>query len=413
MQLAQRRPLLQRLPTAVLRIAAVASFVALAPGVAPAQLRQTIWRSAAGQVYQVLQYRAGDDLGSGADELRITSVAANSFSAGACGNPPATSPDNTVEALASGPIGGARPLDLAYKSSVIADASEPCFSASANDGLGGVCFGPGCDGECNCSEGADCAAFSVVDSTQLGVATPDAPAAHLIVPLTAPPSHCDVPNHVSYGFGTSAVLTTQAVICDAAPADGVRLAGTPSAFAGGRDGTTIVFAYEALPQETVGIAAAGFGIDSDGRSPFACDHPGRIVASLLASDNQPPPPPPPPLVMTSELLRCQSAIGRASVRFAGRCLRALQLCRDKILAGAWQLQAHDCANHPYVERSLSSAARLARSGIRASCQNADMRSLLTCGDTVDDLFAPSLAGGCLYSTHLDNAERAAAVAYGF
>ncbi len=399
---------------AAFRIAAASASIALmAPGGASAQLRQTVWRSAAGQAYQVLQYRAGDDLGTGADELRITSVAANSFSAGACGNPPATSPGNTVEALASGPIGGARPLDLAYKSSLIADASEPCFSASANDGLGGLCIGPGCDGDCHCGDGADCVAFSVIDSTHLGVATPDAPAAQLIVPLTSPPSHCDVPNHVSYGFGTSAILTTQAIICDAAPADGVRLPGTPSTFAGGRAGTTIVFAYEALPQETVSIAAAGFGIDSDGRSPFDCDLPGRVVASLMAADNQAPPPPPPPLVITSDLLRCQRAVGRASLRFAGRALRALQLCRDKILAGVWQLQAYDCANHPYVGRSLSSAARLARSGIRASCQNADMPSLRTCGDSVDDLFGPSLADGCLYSTHLDNAERAAIIAYGF
>lgn len=385
-----------------------------AAGEVEAQLRQSMWQADNGPVYQVLQHVAGEDLGVGIDEVRVTSLAANSFVAAVCGTPPVTPVGNIVEALASGPIGGGRPLDLAYKSRLFADASQPCFAARGNDGLGVVCIGPACGAECECDDGGACETFSVAGATPLGVATPDAPAAHIVAPLRLTQTFCDVANHLTYGFGTPTHLTTRAEICAAAPADGVRLPATPSRFHGGRAGTTIVFAYDALPQEVVAAAAAGFGIDTDGRNPFACDAPGRVVAAVIASGNEAPSTtPPPPLDLDAAELACQRAIGRAARRFSTRALRALQECRESILDGSWRLDADDCVQHPRVASSLRSAARLARSGLRSQCQNVDMRRLLTCGDRVDDLIAPDLASGCLYDTHLNGAEQSAIVAYGF
>jgi hypothetical protein len=400
----------RRCITAVVALA----LVSLAAANASAQLRQSVWRAEAGQVYQVLQHRAGEDLGVGIDEVRVTSVAANSFAADVCGSPPVTPIGNTVEALASGPIGGGRPLDLAYKSRLVADASAPCFSPSANDGLGAVCIGPACAADCACEGAADCVSFTLADGTSLATATPDAPAAHLVAPLRVTRTYCDVSNHLTYGFGTPDSLTTVAAICSAAPADGVRLPATPSTFAAGVAGTTIVFVYEAMPGEQVGVAAAGFGIDTDGRNPFGCDAPGRVVAGLQASgDDAPSHDPPPPMELDSDEMRCQRAIGRSSRRFSSRVLHALQLCRERILDRSSQMDADDCLQKPDVARAVRSAARLARSGIRSRCQSVDMRRLLTCGDRVDDLIGPDLASGCLYDTHVHGAEQTAIVGYGF
>ncbi len=376
----------------------------------------TVGQSESGVVYQVLQHRAGDGLGVGVDEVRVTSVSANSFASETCVSPPLSSSGSAhLEALASGPIGGARPVDMAYKSTLIADASSPCFASAALGGLGRVCIGPDCSGSCDCADEADCAAFSIGDGVSLDTATPEIPGAVVVAPIQLAGQYCNVSNGLAYGFGSAGHLTAEGSVCGAAPGDGIRLVDTPSAFDGGRDGTSIVIAYSADPGETVAIAAAGFGIDNDGQNPFDCDAPGRVVAALQATGDDAPSeaPPLPPVNLDAAERRCQRAIGRAGRRFSGRVLRALQLCRDRILNGTWQIRAERCLAQPLVARTLKSAARVARTSIRARCGALDMGTMLTCGDRVDDLVTPDLEAGCLFETHRNLAEQMAVLEYGF
>ncbi len=387
------------------------------PASGDAQLRMTVWRADSGQVYQVLQHRAGENLGVGIDEVRVTSVSANSFASTACASPPQSAAGgarHALEAVASGPIGGARPIDLAYKSSLIADASAPCFSSGAVDGLGSVCIGPDCTAACECGDDDACETFTMTDGTPLTQSTPETPAAHVIAPMQVNQVYCDVANALAYGFGEALVLTTQSEICGAAPADGLRLVNTPSAFAQGRAGTTIVLTYAAEADESLAVSAAGFGIDNDGQNPFDCDSPGRVVAAVQASgDESPSETPPLPVELDPTERRCQQAIGRSGRRFAGRVLRALQTCRDRILSGVWPIQPDQCLSHPPVAKAVASAAKVSRSGLAARCRGLDLSRLLTCGDRVDDLFTPDYAGGCLFDTHLNLANQMAILQYGF
>ena len=396
--------------------ASLLALVLTTPLAADAQLRMTSWRSDTGQVYQVLQHRAGDDLGVGIDEVRITSVAANSTAANTCRSPPMTpNPGTMFEALAYGPLSGGRPLDLAFKSRLIADASDPCFSSSAEDGTGRVCIGPSCASDCSCADGASCTVFTLSDGIPFATATPETPAAHLVTPLTLSQTHCSVASETTFGFGTSSFLTTRAELCSPAPSDGVRLAGSPSAYTGGTAGTSVVFVYDAMPDELIAVAAAGFGIDTDGRNPFDCDAPGRVVAALTATDEDGPstPPPGPPVDLDEAERACQKAIARAGRRFVARALRAMHHCRDRILEGTWRIEAARCGDQPAVRRSLDSAGRMARSAVLARCEQVDLSRLLTCGDRVDDLVGPDGRVGCLVDSHRNLADLLALVEYGF
>jgi len=386
------------------------------PPAVDAQLRMTAVWSDTGQVFQILQHRAGEDLGVGLDEIRITSVSANSVIARTCGSPP-MSVDGTTsfEALAYGPIGGGRPLDLAFKSRVIADASAPCFSRSAVDGIGRVCVGPGCTAECECPPLAGCEQFTALDGTPLSTATPDSPAAHLVTPLRVSQIHCNVTNESTFGFGTPTFLTTRADLCSPAPADGLRLPGTPSAFDGGTAGSTLILTYEATPDEQIAVAAAGFGIDTDGRNPFDCDAPGRVVAAFASTGEDGPsePPPGPPVDLDAIEQACQQAIARAGRRLGAKVLRSMQYCRDRILDRTWAIQPVRCAEQPTTSRAITAAAKMARAAIAARCARTDMSRLLTCGDRVDDLITPDGKSGCLFETHRNLAELLAIVEYGF
>lgn len=397
------------LPAAILQAWSLAL-----PSGADGQLRATVGKAESGVVYQILQHRAGEDLGVGIDEVRVTSVAANSFSADVCASPSSTS-TRGLEALASGPIGGARPIDHTYKSRLIADASTPCFAAGAVDGLGLVCVGPGCTPTCDCGAEAQCQAFTMSDGIPLVTATPETPAAVVVAPLRVTQPFCSVANELTFGFGAPNHLTTRSEVCAAAPADGLRLPGTPSSFADGVAGTTIVLVHVAAADEIVSVSAAGFGIDVDGQNPFGCDAPGRVVAAFEASGDEAPSeaPPLPPLDLGAEQQRCQKAIGQATRRFSDRVLRALQSCRGRILDGSWRIRADRCFEQRAVAKVVAAAARVSRSKIESRCGAIDLRELLTCGDRIDDLFGPDGESGCLFAAHRSFAEQMAILQYGF
>jgi len=387
----------------------------LAPLPVPAQLVMIPVRADSGHVYQVLQFAAGADLGTGLDEVRVTSVAAltNGIPAETCATPIDGQLRSPVEAIAYGFVGGYRPIEQAYKSSRIADASPPCFSDSANGGLGRVCIGPGCDHDCACPDDSACAEFSIFDGTAIDTATPDVPAAGVALPLFRQQVRCRLSQGVAYSFAADGSPTTQVGLCGTAPADGFRLAGSPSAFSGGVAGTSVIFAYQAMPDEAFSVGAAGFGIDVDGVNPYGCDAPGRVVAGLEAELRSPVVfPPGPPVDLSREELRCQVAIGRAGRRLVLKSLRAFQFCREKILSGDWEIRSADCALQPTVERALASARRMTRAAIRV-CERVDVGNLLACGDTVDELVSPDASSGCLIDLHIRAARDLAVAEYGF
>ena len=391
------------------------SLLVASAGITEAQLRMTTWRADNGQVYQVLQHRDGEDLGIGIDEVRVTTIVANTFSAYTCVSPVnPLDPNDALEALTSGPIGGRLPLDRMFKSRLIADASEPCFSNSAVDGLGSICIGPACDGECACADDAECQVFTIADGVALDTETTNLAAVMEHLPFSVQQAECATAGSVSYSFGSNGSPTTQVERCTMAPADGFRLPGSPSIYTGGVAGTTIVFAYQVAPEEDIYLSASGFGLDNDGDNPFGCDAAGMVVGAIEANGEGEPvlPPPGPPVDLDAQQRQCQRSIGRAGRRYVTKVLKVLQQCRDKILSGAWPIEASDCSTQPMAARVIESATRVARSSIRSKCASVDLQEMLTCGNTIDELIAAD-GSGCIADSHRSLAEQLATVEYGF
>ncbi len=394
--------------------AALATFLP-APSCVQAQLRMKSWRADNGEVYQALQFRAGEDLGSGLEEIVVTSVVASGSAATSCATPIGDGVlRSPVEAVAFGPVAGLWPLAMSYKSPLIADASPPCFDGSAAGGTGRVCVGPGCTEQCACVGDADCFEFTRRDGVGLGEATSGVPRAQLITGLRLRQSVCHADNSFSYGFGAASEITTKTRLCGEPPVDGFRLTGSASVFDGGTPGTTIIFAYQSMPADLISVAAAGYGIDSDGVNPVGCRTAGRVVAGLEASAVDDPVvfPPAPPVNLDAAERRCQAAIGRAGRRLAMKWMRTLQLCREKILSGSWPIASAQCAEQPIIAHAMQSAVRVARSGLGV-CRRVDMSQLLSCGLSVDDLVFADGRGGCLFETHRAAAEDLVVLEYGF
>lgn len=399
------RPVLRALAPVV---TAAAVGVILWPAGAGAQLAMSVWRAQSGLVYQVLQHRAGADGGAGVDELRVTSVVANRFGANLCGNPTPSPQDSTAEALASGPLAGLQPLDLSHKSSVVADASPPCFAAAAEDGLGAVCIGPDCAADCSCDAESDCTRFSLAGGVALDTATPDVPAARFAGPLRVVQTHCDVNNEITLAFGGDGDVTTRVDLCQPAPDGGIRLAGTPSSFAGGIAGTTVILVHAATPDEHLHVAAAAFGIDADGANAIGCRSPGGVVGAMHAAADGASVVADEPRPLDRAQLRCLDAIEHATERFSDRAVRVLARCHDRVERGIWDIAPEHCLEHRIVARSLRSAARFSRSRVRARCRDVAIGELPTCGDHIDDLFSPDHTAGCLLEPNLQRALQAAA-----
>ena len=254
---------------------------------AAAQLDQTIFRAMDGTIYQVLQHSASATAGIGIEEVVITTLAATvSGTAIGCAFPGDTSPPIAAQAWAfSGASTIYSDLGGIRVSSLIGGAGAAVFDAS---GGGVVCIGPGCTMDAECPGGPTlCQTFSRDDGA---LATSGTNVAALqLNPALSPTSSCPFGTNASYAFGTLDP-TRVSTLCTAPPADGFVLDGSPAVFTGGVDGQTIIFVYDNAPSDPFSIAAAGFGVDTDGENGGVCPGSSNVVVNALSDQGTAPAP---------------------------------------------------------------------------------------------------------------------------
>jgi hypothetical protein len=234
-------------------------------------------------VYQVLQ-NAGADAEEGAESVRITTLVGSTGAASACESSAGGGLDATAIAAAA-----VAPFELGAvrKSALIHDATLPCFNGNAEDGAGSVCIGPDCGSDCACDAGDRCVAFTLGAGTTIAQATEDVPAAELADLRDPGAGPC---GGFAYAFGT-AEPTTRAPECAAEQAaEGFALPVVASQFAGGTDGSTIVFAYDAPLLSDFRASHAGFSIDLDGKNRVGCTGSNKLLGLGIADTDRTPPP---------------------------------------------------------------------------------------------------------------------------
>jgi hypothetical protein len=243
----------------------------------------SLFRAANGVVYQVLQ-NAGADADEGAESVRITTLVGSTGAASACESSAGSGLDATaIAAAASEPFA----LASVRKSMIIGDATPPCFNGNAGDGEGSVCIGPACGADCACPSGGACIAFSRRDGMPLSRTTDGVPAAQLVDLRSPDAGPC---GGFAYAFGTAAP-TTQAPECAPEnPQEGFALSVQSSQFAGGTDGSTIVFAYDAPLLSDFRASHAGFSVDLDGKNRVGCTGNNRLLGLGIADTDRTPPP---------------------------------------------------------------------------------------------------------------------------
>jgi 6-phosphogluconolactonase (cycloisomerase 2 family) len=234
-------------------------------GVAPipaAGFQQRLFRAARGQVYQVLQFAAGESE-NGAEALRITSVV-GSLGDGVATCVNTTGASSVPTAVTAAPAGQTFPIDAVFKSPLLPYAGSPCFNRNAAAGNGQLCVGLACTADCGCTAGQQCAAFTLGDDddpARVPLSTPSGglPAAARAA-LSGPAPPCDgFAGREAYRFGAGGP-TTDRELCAAVPSDGFTLA----------SGSTVVFAYDTQALQLFNAGAAGLLIDQDGVEPFNC-----------------------------------------------------------------------------------------------------------------------------------------------
>lgn len=251
----------------------------------PNDIRQQLFRSQNGKVYQLIQ-NFGSGGSFGAEAVQVTTlVGAEAGSVGQCANAAGATSD--PQAVTAAEAGRAFPLSSVFKSGIVPfTTQEPCFSESAvvNDKLDGrVCLGPDCvDGGCSCPAGGDCVAFTLTDGTVLTAGSPGIPAATLVEPLAELDDPCSgFAGRATYRFGQSGP-TTSTRQCTEAPADGFRLAA----------GEAVVFAYDTPLAALFNAGFAGFPVDVDGANTLSgCVRGGETVLHFgrAAFDSVPAP----------------------------------------------------------------------------------------------------------------------------
>jgi 6-phosphogluconolactonase (cycloisomerase 2 family) len=267
-------PIAVRAPPARLDVAAAIARGSVPAPAPPPGFRQTLFRAANGQVYQVIQF-SPDEGDNGAEAVRVTTVVGSQGDAtAACVN--TAGPSSIPTAVTAAPAGKAFPIESVFKSPLLPYAGAPCFNRNADGGNGRLCVGAGCSADCACPLAGACAIFALGSEPTarmpIGEPVGDIPAASLAV-LDPPFPPCQgFAGREAYRFGDSGPTTSRG-LCTAPPSDGFRLAG----------GGTVVFAYDTGPLELFNAGAAGLLVDENGQSAASCMNtdavlsPGRIA----------------------------------------------------------------------------------------------------------------------------------------
>lgn len=264
-----------------------AAFAQAAGGPVPADgFRETVFRAAGGEVYQVLQ-NAGGDSQFGGEDFRVTTLAGSAVGVARCDF---QSNGSLPQIAAVAGIDLDAPTDV-FRSGRIADATAPCFAPDANGGRGRVCVGPDCAPapDCSCTDGADCATYSIGGATLAAGGEPGIPSGRTVGAGDLSASCASlVDGRSAYAFGAGEP-TTEVEFCAAEPDDGLLLPKTASAFSGGADGSTLIVAYDAPFGARFLTGAAGFAIERVGGSADGCAPGETLMPSIVRGTTSLPP----------------------------------------------------------------------------------------------------------------------------
>jgi hypothetical protein len=271
--------------------AALAAVTCLAlAGTASAQIQESLFRAGDGTAYQVL---TASNLGGGAENIRLTTLAGSIQGAGSCA---ATS---GMQGQSTSAIGGViepqmslHPYGQITRTIILTpnDISEINFDSAFG---GRVSIGTGAGALNICHTASDCTGEPNVQTlVPLSSNTGGVPPACI---ATGRQAECDnFNNRTVFGFGVAASgdppvctdptqVTVNSTVCGAQPADGFTVG----------SGQAIVFVYNStLQQDGFAVATGGFGISTDLVNNPNCPNPNSIVSATGDNDSQPAPPPP-------------------------------------------------------------------------------------------------------------------------
>jgi hypothetical protein len=251
-----------------------------------------------GTTYLVL--RVGGNLGAGAKQVRVTTVAGAIAGAGACAATGNMSGDPTSA------VGGVLPPGMTLhpygdvKRTFVLTPNDISVLTFDEHFGGRVTLGSGGSALNVCAEGFDCAAtINVQTLVGLDSTLGSVPPACIASGLNA---GCDGLNlRDSFAFGLSASgtppictnsanVTVNTTVCSGPPADGFSL----------NQGQAIVFVFDhsSLAQSGFAVAVGGFGITTDAAPGLHCPA-NSVVVAVAESGSQPAPPPPTATLVTT------------------------------------------------------------------------------------------------------------------
>jgi len=283
---------LRRVTTgAAFRIALAATCLTLVGSRASAQISESEFRAADGTTYQVL---VAANLGGGAEEIRVTTVAGAIAGAGSCAatGDMSGSPTSAIGGVLP-PLMQLHPYASIRRTAIVVpnDIGEINFNGTFG---GRVTLGTGAGAFNICLNAFDCTAQVGVQAlTTLDQNSGGVPAACIAEDRNAACDGSNLRDVFAFGLaasGSPPVCTTPAgttvnsTVCAPRPADGFTLA----------EGSAVVFVYNSsLASSGFAVAAGGFGITTDAVNNAACAA-NTIVSATGDNDSQPAPPPPSP-----------------------------------------------------------------------------------------------------------------------
>ena len=255
---------------------------------AQAQIFQQEFRADDGTAYQVIHTQP---TATGAEFIRITSLAGSSTGIGDCNNSQGMS-GGLAQAIAGPqpPLQSLHPYFQILRSGVL---SPNDLTVNFDSTFGGrVTLGSGGSAMNICYHGFDCTGQSNIQTlVTLDQNSGGIPPACIAIGAFAG-AECDLTIHRDvFGFGIPATgsppsctdstqVTANSTICAAEPADGFNIA----------NGQFLVVGYDStLAGLGFSVGSAGFGIDTDNDNPPNCAA-GEIVSAQASSQSLPAPP---------------------------------------------------------------------------------------------------------------------------